>query len=113
LTATGVKPSFLIWEKVYQKLTTTDEETWLLRASEKALTTCKAYSKSSQDGVFVIRTRKSRAAAVRTIGLADLALLRMGTKSLRNISPSIGCAYAEKNSAITRIGYDYRLNDQQ
>ena len=41
LITTGVKPSFLIWDKVYQKLTTTDEETWLLRASEKALLSSK------------------------------------------------------------------------
>lgn len=30
------KPSFLLWDKVYQKLTTVEEETWLLRASESA-----------------------------------------------------------------------------
>jgi len=28
------KPSFLVWDKVYQKLTDVEEETWLLRAVE-------------------------------------------------------------------------------
>ncbi len=31
------KPSFLLWDKVYQKLSGEEEETWLLRASEAAL----------------------------------------------------------------------------
>lgn len=28
------KPSFLVWDKVYQKLTDVEEEIWLLRAVE-------------------------------------------------------------------------------
>jgi hypothetical protein len=28
------RPSFLVWDKVYQKLTDVEEETWLLRAIE-------------------------------------------------------------------------------
>ncbi|KAH9915889.1 armadillo-type protein [Fomitopsis serialis] len=36
LTA-GAKPSFLLWEKVYQKLSSADDERWLLRASEATL----------------------------------------------------------------------------
>lgn len=35
--ATGTKPSFLLWDKVYQKLTDIEDQTWLLRASEAAL----------------------------------------------------------------------------
>lgn len=31
------KPSFLLWDKVYQKLTTADDEMWLLRALESAV----------------------------------------------------------------------------
>ena len=31
------KPSFLLWDKVYQKLSGEEEETWLLRASEAVL----------------------------------------------------------------------------
>ncbi|KAA1470496.1 ARM repeat-containing protein [Dentipellis sp. KUC8613] len=31
------KPSFLLWDKVYQKSTSTEEETWLLRAVESVL----------------------------------------------------------------------------
>jgi hypothetical protein len=29
-----LKPSFLLWDKVYQKLTDAEEEAWLLRAVE-------------------------------------------------------------------------------
>jgi len=32
------KPSFLVWDKVYQKLTDVEEETWLLRAIESTAT---------------------------------------------------------------------------
>ena len=32
------KPSFLVWDKVYQKLTDDEEETWLLRAVESTAT---------------------------------------------------------------------------
>jgi len=32
LVLTGSKPSFLVWDKVYTKLTTVDEEQWLTRA---------------------------------------------------------------------------------
>jgi hypothetical protein len=35
---TGSKPSFLLWEKVYQKLTEPEDEKWLLRAAEAAFT---------------------------------------------------------------------------
>lgn len=37
LLTTGAKPSFLLWDKVYRKLTTAQEETWLLRALEAVL----------------------------------------------------------------------------
>lgn len=32
LALTGSKPSFLLWDKVYTKLTTVDEEFWFVRA---------------------------------------------------------------------------------
>ncbi|KAH8103551.1 armadillo-type protein [Cristinia sonorae] len=35
LLNTGAKPSFVLWDKVYQKLTDADDEVWLLRASER------------------------------------------------------------------------------
>ncbi|KAI0262196.1 ARM repeat-containing protein [Gloeopeniophorella convolvens] len=34
--ASSAKPSFLVWDKVYQKSTTEEEESWLLRAIESA-----------------------------------------------------------------------------
>jgi hypothetical protein len=33
-SASATKPSFLLWEKVYQKITAPEEELWLLRALE-------------------------------------------------------------------------------
>ena len=35
LLNTGAKPSFILWDKVYQKLTDVEDEVWLLRASEQ------------------------------------------------------------------------------
>ncbi|THU98405.1 ARM repeat-containing protein [Dendrothele bispora CBS 962.96] len=37
ITTTSAKPSFLIWEKVYQKLTDAEDEKWLLRACDASL----------------------------------------------------------------------------
>ncbi|KAH7883448.1 armadillo-type protein [Phlebopus sp. FC_14] len=37
LTGTSTKPSFLVWDKVYQKITDAEEETWLLRATDRAV----------------------------------------------------------------------------
>lgn len=37
LIATGAKPSFLLWEKVYQKLAEPEDQVWLLRAGEAVL----------------------------------------------------------------------------
>lgn len=34
LTGTSTKPSFLIWDKVYQKLTEAEDAQWLLRAAD-------------------------------------------------------------------------------
>jgi hypothetical protein len=37
ITASTTKPSFLLWEKVYQKVTESEDEKWLLRACDAAL----------------------------------------------------------------------------
>jgi len=37
LIGTAAKPSFLMWDKVYQKITDVDDETWLLRAIDLVL----------------------------------------------------------------------------
>lgn len=39
LVGTTTKPSFLIWDKVYQKLSDADDARWLLRATHLALPT--------------------------------------------------------------------------
>ncbi|TFK50812.1 ARM repeat-containing protein [Heliocybe sulcata] len=38
LGSTAPKPAFLFWDKVYQKLSSVEEETWFLRACEVSLT---------------------------------------------------------------------------
>jgi hypothetical protein len=35
--ASTAKPSFLVWDRVYQKIASAEEEKWLLRASEMTL----------------------------------------------------------------------------
>lgn len=47
LTGSTSKPSFLFWEKVYQKLNTLEEETWLLRALLASLTVLKNEMKNA------------------------------------------------------------------
>ncbi|KAL4249154.1 TOG domain-containing protein [Abortiporus biennis] len=42
LLATGSKPSFLLWDKVYQKLSDVEDETWLLHANVQLLATFNA-----------------------------------------------------------------------
>lgn len=37
IAASTVKPSFLLWEKVYQKVTEEVDEIWLIRALEVSL----------------------------------------------------------------------------
>ena len=37
IAAGGTKQSFLLWDKVYQKLSDEDDEHWLLRACDAAL----------------------------------------------------------------------------
>ncbi len=37
ISTTSVKPSFLLWDKVYQKATDPEDEKWLLRACDAAL----------------------------------------------------------------------------
>ena len=37
LLAAGAKPSFLLWDKVYQKVNDILDETWLLHASEEVI----------------------------------------------------------------------------
>ena len=37
LTGTSTKPSFLVWDKVYQKLSDAEDAKWLLRAADLAV----------------------------------------------------------------------------
>jgi hypothetical protein len=49
------KPSFLVWDKVYQKLTDVEEETWLLRAVESTATFFSAEVEKAEQLRFVFR----------------------------------------------------------
>jgi hypothetical protein len=49
------KPSFLVWDKVYQKLTDVEEETWLLRAIESMATFFSAEVTNVEHLRFVLR----------------------------------------------------------
>lgn len=48
VTGTSTKPSFLLWDKVYQKLTSAEDEVWLLRALNAALSALKAELKKNE-----------------------------------------------------------------
>lgn len=37
ITSGGAKQSFLLWDKVYQKITDEEEERWLLKACDAAM----------------------------------------------------------------------------
>ena len=37
VTSSTTKPSFLLWDKVYQKITESEDERWLLRACDALL----------------------------------------------------------------------------
>lgn len=37
ITSSTTKPSFLLWDKVYQKITESEDEMWLLRACDASL----------------------------------------------------------------------------
>lgn len=49
------KPSFLVWDKVYQKLTDVEEETWILRAIESTATFFSAEVAKTEQLRFVFR----------------------------------------------------------
>jgi Generalcontrol nonderepressible 1 (Gcn1) N-terminal len=50
-----LKPSFLVWDKVYQKLTDIEEETWLLRALESTATFFSAELANAEQSRFVLQ----------------------------------------------------------
>jgi hypothetical protein len=55
LRSTSTKPSFLLWDRVYQKLTDDEDQEWLLRASEVAMVFLKDVSLKNEQLRFVIR----------------------------------------------------------
>ena len=54
LPTASPKPSFLLWDKVYQKLNGEDEENWLLRAAEAVLTHFKDEIKANEQSRCVL-----------------------------------------------------------
>lgn len=54
VAAASPKPSFLLWDKVYQKLNGEEEERWLLRAVEVVLPFFKAEILRDENARFVV-----------------------------------------------------------
>lgn len=54
VAAASPKPSFLLWDKVYQKLNSEEEERWLLRAVEVVLPFFKADILRDETARFVV-----------------------------------------------------------
>ena len=55
-----LKPSFLVWDKVYQKLTDVEEEIWLLRAIESTATFFSAELEKFEQLQFVLQHMLAR-----------------------------------------------------
>lgn len=56
LANTASKPSFLLWDKVYQKLSSVEDETWLLRALQTTLSFLKSDLMKNEQLRFVSLT---------------------------------------------------------
>ncbi|EGO00628.1 hypothetical protein SERLA73DRAFT_71629 [Serpula lacrymans var. lacrymans S7.3] len=84
LTGTPTKPSFLLWDKVYQKVNDPEDENWLLRAANVALFSLKAdLSKNEQSrtqigSVYLHLAVESQSLQVRrdTLGVLEAAVTR-------------------------------------
>ncbi|KZT22524.1 ARM repeat-containing protein [Neolentinus lepideus HHB14362 ss-1] len=81
LGSTSPKPAFLFWDKVYQKLTTVEEETWFLRACEVSLTylqteIIKSQNLSSQVGSALLQLAvQSQLSDIRRQSMKSLELI--------------------------------------
>lgn len=53
LVATGAKPSFLFWERVYTKVTEEQEAIWLVRALQQATVTFSSEIRNSEQLSYV------------------------------------------------------------
>ncbi|KAI0343486.1 ARM repeat-containing protein [Trametopsis cervina] len=81
LLATGAKPSFLLWDKVYQKLVDPEDERWLLRAVEEVFLFSQADLKTSEaaramlGNAFLHLAVESPSTETRRLTLASLSKL--------------------------------------
>ncbi|KAI0657693.1 ARM repeat-containing protein [Cubamyces menziesii] len=92
ITVAGTKPSFLLWDKVYQKLTTEEEESWLLRAIEVVLPFFKAeflrneQARTSAGLIFVHLALESASPSIRRSAISALERLVETEPELINLS---------------------------
>ncbi|OBZ65072.1 Translational activator GCN1 [Grifola frondosa] len=81
LVSPGSKPSFLLWDKVYQKLAHVNDEAWLLRASEATLRFYKdelmqsEQSRAMMGMIFLHLAVESSSSHIRRSVIASLELL--------------------------------------
>ncbi|CDO72622.1 hypothetical protein BN946_scf184985.g41 [Trametes cinnabarina] len=92
ITAAGSKPSFLLWDKVYQKLSGEDEELWLLRAVEAVLPFFKdeflrnEQSRISAGSIFLHLAMDGSSPTIRRSALATLEKLAAAQPELIGLS---------------------------
>ncbi|KDQ20094.1 hypothetical protein BOTBODRAFT_101949 [Botryobasidium botryosum FD-172 SS1] len=85
ITATGAKPSFLLWEKVYQKLTTADDEAWLLRAAQSTF----AYATSDLEKTEALRVQAGLIFLQLAIFSAHKEVRQAATDSVQTLNISL------------------------
>ncbi|PSR76114.1 hypothetical protein PHLCEN_2v8664 [Hermanssonia centrifuga] len=107
--STGSKPSFLLWEKVYQKLSDSEDERWLLRASEQVLSSFEAELLKKEQAcamlglVFLHLAVESSSADIRRSAVGSLASLSLKQPEL--VNNMVGAAlelYLSKEKASSK-----------
>ncbi|KAI0688462.1 ARM repeat-containing protein [Cytidiella melzeri] len=110
LLAVGSKPSFLLWDKVYQKLADSEDERWLLRAAEEVFTYYltemrkSAAVRAALGNVFLHLAVESTSTETRRLALASLSKLARQAPELvcAVIATSIS-SYLTKPKATTKV----------
>ncbi|GJE94641.1 ARM repeat-containing protein [Phanerochaete sordida] len=110
LLTSGAKPSFLLWEKVYQKLAEPEDQAWLLRAGEAVLSFYKSdIVKSEQTSAMVGNIFLHLAVDSSSVDIRRLAITSMNAQApkypevvSRIVSTSLK-AYLVKESASAKV----------
>ncbi|TBU31959.1 ARM repeat-containing protein [Dichomitus squalens] len=104
------KPSFLLWERVYQKLGSEEEETWLLRAAEAVLKFFRdeflkqEQSRTMLGSVFLHLAVESSSPQVRRAALSTIERLAGALPEHINLAAlEAASAYLSKEKAQTKV----------